>query len=341
VSTVHLVVPDAVEDPTRPSGGNTYDRHLRRELRSLGWSVHDHAVAGFWTAADAGSFAALEEVFQRIPDDGVVLLDGLIASPAPAVLAAHARRLRLVVLVHMPLADRRERAALSAAAAVVVTSAWSRRRLLELHGLPAHVVHVAEPGVDAAELSDGTAAGGALLCVGAVTFDKGQDVLLAALASIPDDLDWRCVCVGDLDHDPGFADGLRRRCLDARVSFSGPLTSGELDRIYAEADLLVLPSRNETYGMVITEALARGLPVIASDVGGVTEAVGHGPHGTRPGLLVAPNDAVALAGALRAWLGDAGLRTRLRAAARARRESLKTWSSTAATVATVLAGAAR
>jgi glycosyltransferase involved in cell wall biosynthesis len=120
------------------------------------------------------------------------------------------------------------------------------------------------------------------------------------------------------------------------VSFSGPLTAGELDRVYAGADLLVLPSRNETYGMVVTEALARGLPVIASDVGGVTEAVGHDGDGVRPGLLVAPEDPVALAGALRAWLGDAELRSRLRAAARGRRESLQGWSSTASAVAAVL-----
>ena len=119
----------------------------------------------------------------------------------------HASRLRLVVLVHMPLghwpagdARQRERAVLGAATAVVTTSAWTRRRLLELYSLPADRVHVAEPAVDAADLAPGTGAGGALLCVAAVTSGKGHDVLLDALATMVD-LSWQCVCVGSLERE--------------------------------------------------------------------------------------------------------------------------------------------
>ncbi len=192
--TVHAVMPDGIDDVARPSGGNVYDRHVCRGLGALGWSVHEHAVHGFWERPDAASFAALAGVVERIPDDAVVLLDGLIASTAPEVLVPHARRLRLVVLVHMPLGHRpagqdadaarpRERAVLSAATAVVTTSAWTRRRLLELYPLTHHRLHVAEPAVDPAALAGGTADGGALLCVAAITYDKGHDVLLEALES--------------------------------------------------------------------------------------------------------------------------------------------------------------
>ena len=353
MKSVHVVVPDGIDDPSRPSGGNTYDRNMCRELSSLGWSVHAHAVPGFWGWPDADSFAALDGVVRRIPDDAVVLLDGLVASPAPDVLVPQARRLRLVVLVHMPLGHRpanddraadvrtRERAVLSAAAAVITTSNWSHARLLELYGLPARRVHVAEPGVTEAELAAGTTTGGALLCVAAVTFDKGHDVLLDALATISD-LSWHCACVGRLDRDPAFVEGLRRRLADlgltGRVDLAGPRTGADLDRSYAAADLIVLASRAETYGMVVTEALARGLPVLAADVGGVPEALGRGADGTRPGRLVPPEDPQALGAALRAWLGDAGLRARWRRAARARRESLPGWSTTASILAGVLAG---
>ncbi len=141
-----------------------------------------------------------------------------------------------------------------------------------------------------------------------MTFDKGHDVLLDALATISD-LSWHCVCVGSLDRDPAFVEGLRRRSRDGglgdRVYFAGPRTGADLDRSYAAADLMVLASRAETYGMVVTEALARGLPVVAAEVGGLTEALGHGADGTRPGLLVPPDDPAALGAALRAWLGDA------------------------------------
>ncbi len=356
MTAVHVVVPDGIDDPARPSGGNVYDRRVCRGLRSLGWSVHEHAVRGAWPRPDAGALAALDAAAQVIPDDGVVLLDGLVASTAPEVLVPHSRRLRVVVLVHMPLGDRpaqgdragdvrmRERAVLSAAGAVVTTSAWARRRLLELYRLPADRVHVAEPAVDAAELATGTGPGDALLCVAAVTFDKGHDLLLDALATMTD-LSWHCACVGSLDRDPAFVEGLRRHSreagLDARVSFTGPQTGADLDRRYAAADLMVLPSRAETYGMVVIEALARGLPVVAAEVGGVTEALGHGANGIRPGLLIPADDPPALAAALRAWLSDAELRRRLRRAAGERRESLSRWSTTTRVIAGVLARVAR
>jgi glycosyltransferase involved in cell wall biosynthesis len=177
-----------------------------------------------------------------------------------------------------------------------------------------------------------------------VTHDKGHDVLLQALETVSE-LSWRCVCVGSLDRDPGFAEGLCRRSLAGglgdRVSFPGPRTGPDLVRSYATADLLLLASRAETYGMVVSEALARGLPVVATDVGGVTEALGHGADGVRPGLLVAPDDPQALAAALRAWLGNAQLRGRLRRAARDRRASLPGWSTTTSVLGGVLAQAAR
>jgi glycosyltransferase involved in cell wall biosynthesis len=355
VTTVHVVVPEGIDDPARPSGGNTYDRHLCSGLGRLGWTVHEHAVPGAWPRPDAASLVALVDVAERIPDGAVVLLDGLVASTAPEALVGHAHRLRLVGLVHMPLGHRpaehevddvraRERAVLSAATAVVTTSAWTRRRLIELYALPADRMHVAQPGVDVSDLATGTAAGEALLCVAAVTFDKGHDVLLDALATISD-LGWDCVCVGRLDRDPAFVKDLRRRIrdggLDDRVHLAGPRAGPALDHSYADADLMVLASRAETYGMVVTEALARGVPVIASDVGGVTEALGHGDDGITPGRLVRADDPPALGAALRAWLADADLRSRWRRAARDRRGSLSGWSATASLVAGVLAGALR
>jgi glycosyltransferase involved in cell wall biosynthesis len=345
VTEVHVIVPEGIDDPARPSGGNTYDRRVCDGLAVLGWTVREHAVPGAWPRP--GDLAALARVVRRIPNGAVVLLDGLIASAAPEVLVSHARRLRQVVLLHTPLGDRpegdepvavraRERAVLAAAAAVVTTSGWTARRLAELYALPAARVHVAEPGAEPAQLAPGTAAGGELLCVAAVTPVKGHDVLLDALASVAD-LRLRCTCVGSLDRDRAFAGGVRRRAqrLGDRVRFAGPCTGAALDRAYAGADLLVLPSRAESYGMVVSEALARGIPVIASDVGGVREALDHGP-----GLLVAPGDPVALGAALRAWLGDPGLRERLRRAARERRPSLHGWEVTTAAVAGVLEGVA-
>ena len=349
---VHVVVPEGIDDPARPSGGNVYDVRICRGLAASGWSVGLHAVPGAWPRPDAAAHAALAGVVQRIPDGAVVLLDGLVASTAPEVLVPQAGRLRFVALVHMPLghgaADdgvrTREAAVLSAAASVVATSGWAARTLRELYALPAERVHVAEPGVDTADLAPGTATAGAFLTVGAVIPGKGHDVLLAALGTMTA-LPWQCLCVGSLERDRAFAVELRRRAMDGglgeRVRFPGSRTGADLATSYGASDLLVLTSRAETYGMVVTEALARGLPVVAADVGGVPEALGHGADGTRPGMLVPPGDPAALAAALRAWLCDAGLRRRLRRAARERRESLSGWTATTSVLADVLAGAAR
>jgi glycosyltransferase involved in cell wall biosynthesis len=352
MTAVHVVVPDGIDDPARPSGGNTYDRRVCDGLAALGWRVHVHGVPGSWPQPDASSFAALAAALAGIPDGALVLVDGLVASPSPEVLVPEAGRLRLVALVHMPLgggatddgARRREHAVLTSASSVVTTSAWTRRVLLRLYSLPDGRVHVAAPGADAAELARGTAAGGALLSVAAVVPGKGHDVLLDALAMLAG-LRWRCLCVGSVERDRAFAESLRRRAadigMDGRVRFAGPQIGADLARSYGAADVLVLASRAETYGMVVTEALARGLPVIAAEVGGIPEALGFGADGFRPGLLVPPDDPAALRDALRRWLEDADLRRRLRRAARRRRASLSGWATTTAVVADVLAGAAR
>lgn len=351
MTPVHVVVPDTIDDPALPSGGNTYDRRICAGLTAIGWSVHRETVRGRWPRPETQARATLRRVLAALPDGAVALLDGLIASGTPEVVVPEAGRLRLVVLVHMPLGERldddswgpagvAEQAVLSAAAAVVTTSDWTRRWLMDRYALSPARLHVAEPGVETAALAPGTREGGELLCVAAVTPDKGHDQLLTALAGVAD-LPWRCICAGALTLDPGFAQRLVRQArvsgIADRVRFVGPLAGVDLERLYAASDVLLLASRAETYGLVVTEALARGLPAVVMSVGGVPEALGHGPEGTRPGLLVPPGDPHALAGALRSWLSEAELRELLRNAARGRRLTLSPWSVTSGRIASVLA----
>lgn len=340
-ATVHVVLPNDIDDPATPSGGNSYDRRLCRGLAAAGWTVREHAVPGDWPCPDRAARTGLAEALAALPDGAPVLLDGLVASSVPEVLNPHARRLRLVVVVHLPLEHDAEGAALAAAVAVVTTSEWTRRRLLDRYALPAGRVHVARPGVDPVPPTPGTPAGGNLLCVAAVAPHKGHDVLVEALAAVAD-LPWSCVCVGPLTRDPGFVVGLRRQVtghgLADRVRLVGPRTGAALHAGYAAADLLVLASRRETYGMVVTEALARGIPVLATAAGGLSEALGRAPDGAAPGLLVPPDDPAALAGALRRWLGEPELRQVLRRAARGRRRTLDDWTVTATVTAGVLSG---
>ena len=133
-----------------------------------------------------------------------------------------------------------------------------------------------------------------------MTRDKGHDVLLAALAEVAD-LPWQLTCVGSLARDHACApDVLQRDAQPSsgiadRVIWTGPLSRDELDKAYAAADVLVLATRAESWGMVVTESLARGLPVLATEVGGLPEALGRRPR-VGPGVLVPAGDAPALAG---------------------------------------------
>lgn len=339
--TLHAVLPGDVDDPDSPSGGNRYDRRVLDGLSAAGWSVHEHPVAGDWPHPAPANRAALAGMLGALPSGSLVLLDGLVAGAVPEILAPNAGRLRLVVLVHLPLGGSAERAALRHATVVVATSTWTRRWLLDRYRLPADRVRVAVPGVDRAAAVPGSTAGGRLLCVAAVTPHKGHDTLVAALAAVGE-LDWRCDCLGPLGRDPGFVERLRRQIaalgLAQRVRLVGPRTGPALATGYATADLLVLASRVETYGMVVTEALARGVPVLTTTAGGLPATLGRAPDGAAPGLLVPPDDPAALAGALRRWLTDPTLRNRLRRAARDRRETLTDWTTTTMSLAAALEG---
>ncbi|MFD9316520.1 glycosyltransferase family 4 protein [Streptomyces sp. NPDC060053] len=350
--SVQFVMPGGVDDLANPSGGNAYDRRLCLDLPGFGWRVHKHQVAGSWPRPDAAARAELARTLREFPDGTVVLLDGLVACGVPEIIAPEAERLRLAVLVHLPLGDERglapevaaeldakERAVLRAVPAVIATSDWAVRRLVSHHGLAPDRVHVAAPGADIAPLASGTDGVSRLLCVAAVTPRKGQHRLVEALAAARD-LPWSCVCVGGLGQDPEYVTHLRGLIaeygLQDRLELAGPKSGAELDAAYASADLMVLTSYAETYGMAVTEALARGIPVLATDVGGLPEAVGRAPDGGVPGILVPPEDPAALAVELRGWFGEADVRRRLKAAARGRRAALNGWATTAQSLAGVL-----
>jgi glycosyltransferase involved in cell wall biosynthesis len=346
---VHVIVPEGFDDPGQPTGGNIYDRRVCAGLAEAGWEVLIATVAAAWPVPGSGARADLARVVSAIPDGETVLIDGLIASSAAAQLLPHTGRIRMTVLLHMPLAtavdthhdasaERSERAVLRAATGVIVTSEWTRGQVLTRYSVPARRVHVARPGADRVAAPPRPIRGH-LICVGVLSRHKGQDLLVEALADLAD-RDWHCVLAGSLDRDPDFVKHLQTRITrlgyDHRVRLSGVLTGAALSHAYTTADLLVAPSRSETYGMIVTEALSHGLPVIAADVGGLPEAFGSTADGTGPGQLIPPGDPAALAAALADWLGDEGHRHRLRAAARQRRSTLRGWEQTTQEIANAL-----
>jgi glycosyltransferase involved in cell wall biosynthesis len=332
--TMTFVVPTGIDDPARVSGGNVYDRHVRDGLANAGWDVRMAEVA-------PGADRDVRRALATVPDGGVALVDGLIAGVSASAIEDGARRVRVVILAHMvvdafpdadPAAVDGQWRALRAAHRVIAVSEWASAQFAA--GGIRDVV-VAAPGGAPAEMATGTPGGGELLCVGVLAPHKGQDVLVDALARLAGVEGWRCTLAGATGVDPDFARALRERSraggVEARVEFAGVQAAAGLDRIYGRSDVLVAPSRTEAYGMAITEAQGRGIPVIASRTGGIPEAVDPAAA-----ILVPPGDVDALAEALERWMSDPALRRTLKAGAVRARSRLRGWRNTVTRISSAL-----
>jgi glycosyltransferase involved in cell wall biosynthesis len=316
---VYFLVPDSIDDPAQVSGGNVYDQHLRDQLVSGGREVTMIPIA-------EGRPGLAAQVLSG-------LTDGLVVERDPGALVEHPNRLRVLVLAHT--ADFEE-GSLRTAVRVIATSHWTRAELIERDAADPHRIVVAQPGTDRAAATAASATGGRLLCVGAVARHKGQDLLVSALTGLSAVEGWTCTFVGSTTLEPDFVAGLREAIdeagLTGRITFPGVLTGRPLESAYRHADLLVVPSRAESFGMVVTEALARGIPVLATGTGGLPEALGDGGAG----VIVPPDDSWALSMVLRQWLSSPTRRQTLKAQALQTRRSLRTWTATAAVVSAAL-----
>lgn len=343
---VTLVVPGRLGTHT---GGYIYDRRIVDGLRARGWSVDVRELdPGFPDPTDA-ALADAARVLAAIPDGSIALVDGLALGAMPDQAEHERARLRIVALVHLPLAAdagltsdatarllASERRALACAALIVVTGACTRSALAD-YGVAPDRVALVQPGTDRAPVSPGS--GGAtvqLLTVATLTRRKAHDVLFRALATLPR-TGWHLTCVGSLDREPRTVDALRARLgsegLEALVTLVGDVDDERLEACYRQADVFVLATLHETYGMAVAEALAHGLPVVSTTDRAISELVGD-----EAGILVAPGEVEPLSEALARIVADAALRARLAAAARYLRERLPSWDDAADRMAAALLG---
>ena len=324
-----------------PTGGYAYGRRMIAELEHLGWHIDLVDLGeGFPWPDNASRMAALARL-SAVPEGRIVVVDGLAFGVLPEAASQLRSRHPLVALVHHPLAlesglsteqaeklRASERTALAAANRVIVTSVATARHLSADYFVPADRIVVARPGSDPVAAAPGSRDGVVrLLSVGAVVPRKGFDILIAALAMLPDQ-PWRLTIVGDRRRDPKTAAQLdadiTRSNLGNRVAVLGAVSPERLDELYAGADLFVLASRFEGYGMAYAEAIAHGLPVIGTTAGAIPDTL---PAGTA--VLVAPDDAAALAHALRKLIENSDQRRQLALSARAAARQLPTWQDAA------------
>jgi glycosyltransferase involved in cell wall biosynthesis len=358
---VYVLIPGDLETRT---GGYGYDRRIIAGLRDRGWTVNLISLDGSFPLPTPAARAGAAKALAAIPDGALVLADGLALGALPDEAAHQGARLNIIALVHHPLAGETgldpetaaalevsERRALAAVRRVVVTSR-ATAAALSRYGVTADRITVIEPGTDPAPLS-GRAPFAInhepsaishqpsevrLLCVATLTPRKGYEILIEALAAVPS-RNWRLACAGSVDRDAATVTRvrglIREHSLEDRVSLIGDLDAESLAAEYDRADLFVLPTFYEGYGMAVAEALAHGVPVVSTATGAIPDLVGDA------GMVVPPGDAGAFTSALTRVLGDPELRARLTASAATARDRLPTWPRAAAAMDEVLARARR
>jgi glycosyltransferase involved in cell wall biosynthesis len=337
VSSVVLVVPGSIETH---SGGYEYDRQIASALRARGWNVVIRELAGEFPVPSADARSRAERLLAAIPSGSTVVVDGLAFCALPDEFERETERLRLVALVHMPLAfetglapaeararEERERRALAAARLVVATGTVTADTVAR-YGVPRDRIATVEPGTNPAPLAAGSGDPSTvhLICVATLGPGKGYDILISALSTISG-RNWRLTCVGSLDRHPETVRLLRTAIeasgLTHRISLAGDVDADGLAALYSRSDLFVLATLHETFGMAVAEALARGLPVVSTDTGAIAKLVGD-----EAGIVVPPGNQDALAHALESAM-DPRVRARLAQGSQRVRQRLRTWQDAA------------
>jgi glycosyltransferase involved in cell wall biosynthesis len=337
-------------DINLPTGGYTYDRRVLRLLARFGVGVRHVPLPGGFPDPSACDLAETERLLRAIEEE-VVLIDGLAYGAMPDRLIARVR-VPIIALVHHPLCLEaglstrrqgllrgRERAALALASHVVVTSEPTACTLARQFAVPRAKITVAEPGTDRAPRARGSAGGELrLLSVGAIVPRKDYATLVRALAPLKRHR-WQLIIAGPTDRSRREVRAVRAAMADAgladRIILVGPVSQRRLAAFYAKADLFVLPSLYEGYGMALGEAMARGLAIVCTTGGAAAQTV---PDAAA--IKVAPGDAAALTGALGRLLIDAALRRRLADASWAAGRRLPRWQAAARRIAGVIKDAA-
>ncbi|MGL4437949.1 MAG: glycosyltransferase family 4 protein [Bosea sp. (in: a-proteobacteria)] len=335
-------------DLSRPTGGYAYDRHVLRLLPAFGVEpVHVPLPGSFPLPGDA-DLATTSQLLLAQDWKTPLLIDGLAYGAFPTGMAAGLVG-RVIALCHHPLAletglpperatelKRLESAALSYAAAVIVTGQGTRDLLVANFGVDAAKITVAEPGVERSERARETAFGQPLrlLAVGSLSPRKNYEMLIEALVPLAG-LPWHLTIIGAGDEASGYPASLRslitERGFGVRITMLGAMTDAELDTHYRSSDIFVMASHFEGYGMVLTEALARGLPIVTTLSGPGAAALPDAAAQKVP-----PGDAGEITGALAYLLGDTVARQRHADAAWAAAAHLPRWDHTARIIADVV-----
>ncbi|MFY0614543.1 MAG: glycosyltransferase family 4 protein [Hyphomicrobiaceae bacterium] len=348
-------------DLASATGGYGYARKVLDLLPEFGINGHHLALPGSFPTPSDDDLTLTRQLLEQLPASTPVLFDGLAygALPPDFLAGLHSP---VVALIHHPLALETgieplrkrqlllsERNALRQAVAVIATSHLTGRVLSQEYDVASSKLTIAEPGTEPAIRSTGTGSPFTMLAVGSLIPRKGYTVLIDALRDMPeptrdeatldertrDEPAWQLTIAGALEHDPAEVNRVREAIMASgkrgRITIAGRVSDRQLALLYAKADLFVMPSLYEGYGMVLAEALARGLPIVSTTGGAAAETV---PDDAA--IKVPPGDTPALRAALETVMQDDSRRATMAAAAWDAGRALPLWPTSVERIADVL-----
>jgi glycosyltransferase involved in cell wall biosynthesis len=334
-------------DLNSPTGGYAYDRRIIAGLKSLGWEIQSISLGEGYPFPNLAQVEQAKEQLQGLAPGVPMVIDGLALGALPQVAAYIAEHHPLIALIHHPLAfefglseeqtlllKQSETEALRHASKVIANSPATAGDLHRHYGVPSDRIDVVLPGTDRSvhqrelpQITNDNRDVVRLLSVGSIIPRKGFSDLIAALAPLAD-LPWTLSIAGDTTRNAGafgqLIGDVGRFGFEGRVQILGAVSDAELETLYTQADVFVLASLFEGYGMVYAEAMAYGLPIIATTGGAIPDTVPP-----EAGLLVKPGDVRALTDALKAVIEDVPYRAHLSSGALRAAAQQPTWDQAA------------
>ena len=335
---VLFVIPGDINLPT---GGYRYDREIISAWKASNINVKLVSLEGNYPFPSEADKTSAIKAISNFPYGDIAVVDGLLGGVSPDFLKALSKHMPVVALIHHPLClengldnttakmlEASERKGLEFVSSIITTSDTTAQTAQSLFGFDTSNIHSVPPGVDRVAKSKGSGSNTVhLLCIGSVIARKGHKYLIQALAKLKH-LNWKLDCYGNTEFDPELFTEITQLIADEglsqKIKFHGTVSDKRLEEAYHMADIFVLPSLYEGYGMVYAEAIIRGIPVIGTTAGAIPKTVPK-----TCGILVEPENIKMLTDALNQLITDKKIRLEFAEGARKSEPNFPTWEGSA------------
>ena len=331
---LHFLIPGDIETL---AGSYIYDKRIIEGLKAKGHTVNLQRLADDFPFPSDESLVQCKKIVKSIPKSEPIIVDSLAFGVIPEILEDVAATNPIIALIHVPLSvdpiysayqrtllTSNEQEAFKLASKFVVTSEYTLDVLLNL-GIEMPQIKLVVPGIDDfPQKKNFPDKPFKLLSIANMCRSKDHSILVRALSALKDK-DWLLDCYGNLDMDREYLSDLqamiRKNHLQEKILIHGIVSGQELTNAFLNADLFVHPSDFEIYGMALSEALAHGIPVVASTGGGICKTVP-----SKMGQFFKPGDVYGLQSILEELFENQDVYKKLWTNAQFYKERAQTWA---------------